>query len=431
MRRTAARHFPVLLALGIAHVLGASASARALAQRADALTDGERAFLKTLALARARADLCEEVARLPLGPELTVANWAAQSIDGDRGLRGWLRAQPEHGVPRTYSDATCDVDVRLLPDDLATQLVALIRQAPAKQNPLMTAEEITKAGSAWPILWSTGTAALHEKAATAKPRGWEDVSPAGIELAQQAASADALHALLAEAGRLKVTSARRLHEFLDSDRRVFQATYEAVQGAATIGVELAADQVAVAWARVSTTELIRILTEVHRTHYRGELFHAPDFDEMALSAQQAELSAEGRATPPERYRERQPPEPVDLHAPSWSARKLTATGCCDAVEGGEAPYETRVELARVDALRELRNEAEALTVGGNLTVGQMLANRRELREDFDAFLSGARVTGCSWIEPDGTLYVPVEVPLTRLWKIVRRGLEGTGAGAPP
>ena len=388
----------------------------ARAQPAPPVSATDRVFLERLALARARTTLYEQIARLPLSSELTVGDWAAREIARQRDLRLWVRTRPRSGDARVYFDASCDVDVRVAPGELA----ALLGEA-----------DVSSAARDWPVLWSTGTASLTEKTSSRKPLGWEDVSARGIQFARRAAAADAVYALLERAGRLRVTAAHRLRAFLESDHEVFEAVYAAVERTAEIVVENAPDQVAAAQAKIGMTELIRILTDVHQTHYRGDLFHAPDFREMTLNTKSSELRATGLAVPPNRYRQLPPHELTEFDAPPWANATLSTDGHHQPVDGEELAREERIERARLDGMTELRTKIEALTVHGGVAVAQVLGSRRQLEDDFAVFLSGARVVDEPRGQPGDTLTVDVTLPLERLWKIVRRGMERIEVGPLP
>jgi hypothetical protein len=280
------------------------------------------------------------------------------------------------------------------------------------------------------VLWSTGSAALTEKVRSRKPVGWQEISFEGVQVTQRAAAADAVHALLEQAGRLEVKPTRRLREFLESNEEVFQAVYSDVRDVATVVIENAPDQVTVAQARIGMTELTRILTNVCQKHYRDDEFHASDFREMALNTQQAELRATGIATPPERHRQRAAYELIELDTPPWASTMLSATGRYDPPDGEDFARDVRLQLARFDGMNELRKKVEALVVKDGVTVEQLLAYRRELKDDVVIFLSGARVVGQPRIEPDERLEVRVELPLERLWLIIRRGMERVEVDPP-
>lgn len=416
------------LILGL--TLGLCSANSARAQTAAPVSPTDRSFLERLALARARANLYDRIALLPLTADLTVGDWAARDITRRRELRLWVRACPRLGNARVYSDAVCDVDVRVVPNELAARLVEMLGQQSPEQSRPPTAHDIMKAARQWPILWGTGTAMLIEKTRSRKPIGWENISVEGIQLARRGAAADSIHALLEQAGRLKVTPAYQLREFFESDDDVFEAVYEAVRDAAAIIIENAPDQVAVAQARLSMTELIRILTNVHQKHYRGDMFHAPDFREMALNAKQAVLRATGLAAPPIRYRRSPPYELIELDTPPWAKTTLAAAGRYEPIDGRELSREDRVERARYDGMNELRKKVEALIVKDGVTVERLLGYRRYLKDDVVIFLGGARVVGKPHILTDGTLTVRVELPLERLWLLIRRGMERVEVDPP-
>ncbi|MCH9009781.1 MAG: hypothetical protein IIC21_04050 [Chloroflexi bacterium] len=68
------------------------------------------------------------------------------------------------------------------------------------------------------------------------PLGWEDVTSEGRQLARSAAAADALHALLREAGRLTLTNIRRVSEFLATSDGVRNALLAALERDAVKGI---------------------------------------------------------------------------------------------------------------------------------------------------------------------------------------------------
>jgi len=418
------------LALGLTLGLWAANSARA--QIAGAMAPSDRSFLERLALARARTDLHGQVVRLTLADDLTIGDWAARNITRQRELRLWVRTRtrPRTGNARLYSDATGDVDVRVAPDDLSARLVEILGQHPPDQSRPLTADDITSAAHQWPVLWSTGSAALTEKTPAHAPLGWEDISSEGVRLARQAAIADSIHTLLEQAGRLKLTPAYRLHEFFESDQNVFKAVYEAVRDTADVLVENAPDQVAVAQAQLGMTELIRILTTVHQGHYQGDLFHAPDFREMALNTRQSRLRATGLATPPNCCRRHRPYRLTSLSTPPWVKTMVNATGRHEPADGPELTRAERIERARSDGMNLLRKKVEALIVKNDLTVERLLDDRRDLKDDVVIFLGGARVVGKPRTLPDGSLTIGVELPLERLWLIVSRGMERTEVELP-
>jgi hypothetical protein len=412
----------VSVAARAAALLLATAASGGAAASADELAADDRAFVEKLATARARSRLLALVQDLPLTADLTVGGWVARDLATDRALRLWIRTLPPSSAPRVYGDATCDADVTVPPAALRDKLLALAAQA-AGETSQPAGPDFRAAARTWPVLWASATAALNERSTTRKPSGWEDIAIEGVETARRAAATDALHALLDEAGRMKVTAARRLSEFLDSSPQLRQHVLSQLQEVVRTTVEAQLDQVVTAEARVSVGDLVRILTEACRSHYRGELFQPADFREMALRVQRDELTAAGLAIPPEKYHTRTRLEPLDRDAPQWAQQSLTESGRCPPAADASAADETaRLEYARIAAIERLRPRVEALIVQQDVNVAQFLGFHPELKDDVVLFLSGARLSGRPRTT-GGAIEVDIELPLRRLWQIVRRGMQ--------
>ena len=392
------------------------------------LSAEDRGCLERLGLAKARSDLLTQVYTLPLGDSLTVGTWAARDLSRDRTLRLWIRSQPRWQDARIYGDQTCDVDVRLDPAALRSQMEKL-REAPDDEKPL-SAADLRRAAQKWPTVWGTGMAALAERPRSRKPDGWEDVMQEGIEVARRAAEADARHALLDRAGEMPVTNARQLREFLTSSDAVRNAMLRAFDRSAAVIVEFELDQVAVAEARIGIVKLIRILTDVHRQYYRGELFHAADFRDMALHTSGEFISAKGLAVPPSHLVLHARYQPIELDAPDWVTTTLTAVGRYEPDDEIPLAADAQPEAARLDGINRLRQQAEALVIQKEVTVETFLGYHDELKDDVIIFLSGARTAGPPRKGEDGSVEVPVELPLRRLWMIVRRGMRAIEIEVP-
>jgi hypothetical protein len=400
-----------------------SAPARAQPGSAPAISSEDRARVERIALARARGELSRQVLDLPIRPGLTVGHWVSRDSGLDRALRLWLRARPAHGSARSYSDGTCEVDVRLEPQELHKLLVRLLGDFRPSGGEPVTERDLEHAARSWTTLWAAGSASIAERGRTNKPHGWEDVTLEGIELARRAAAADASRALLEVAGALKVTTARRLREFLESSPEVRTAVEEAVARAARLRIECALDQVAVAEASLRVGELIRILTDVHQKHYRGDVFEPADFREMALLADRDQIEATGLAAPPRRELMRGGYALIEYDAPAWVEQSLEAAGRFRP-DGGELPQAAvRIEMARFEAVDRLRQQVEALVIQEGVTVSQLLGYHPWLKDDVVTFLGGARMVAAPATQADGSVEVRMQVRLRRLWEIVRRGMN--------
>ncbi len=423
---------PAIVILLLLHLSAFDALAQTQAASpaaSETLSTEERAALERVALASARADLAQAVADLPLGPGQTLGMWAARDVARARTLRMWLRSLPRSGAARFYSDGTCEVEVRLAADELCKQIAELQARPASGEEPLADSTLRAAAGQ-WNLIWGYGLASAADRVRGSKPLGWEDVAPEGIELARQAALADAIEALLEQAGACRVTNARRASEFLSSGEGLREAVRGELAKVTQVRVELAPDQVALAEARVPMKELIRVLAEVHRTRYQGDLFHAADFREMALLNDAPELRANGLATPPARYLLRGGYRLLELDAPAWATQTLRAVGRFRPEPDATPDDARKLEMARLDGMNALRLQVEALVIQGETTVDQLLGYRRELKDDVATVLSGARAAGAARRLAGGVLELDVELPLSRLWRVLRRGIPATEVDPP-
>jgi hypothetical protein len=89
-------------------------------------TAAQRKTLELLALGKARTEALQRIRALPLTREAGVGDWVTGSVELDRALRLWVRNRPAEGQLRQYSDAVCEVDVAISPDDLRDQLLRLL-----------------------------------------------------------------------------------------------------------------------------------------------------------------------------------------------------------------------------------------------------------------------------------------------------------------
>jgi hypothetical protein len=420
---------------GCAVLLLLAAALPAAGADGRSLAPADYALLERLATARARMALLEQVGALPLDEDLTVAAWAQRTRRRARGLHLWIRTLPRYGEVQVYSDGTADVAVRLEPGGLRGALERLQSECPGI-GVALDARALRRAEARWPVLWSTGTARLSDRPSARKPIGWENVTFDGMEHARRAAEADALLALLARIGDLALPDGRKLGAFLEADDGVRSAVAEALEQSAAVTVSFAPDRVAVGEARIGTRALLRLLIDVHGRLRAGDAFHAADFRAMALAADAEELSATGLAAPAESAIVRPQYVPLELDVPAWAGEALRAVGVHETSATEASPSAELIGLARLDGIDRLRRQVEALVLQHDVTVAEFLGTHEELKDDVIIFLSGARLAGLAQTPAAGVVTVPVELPLERLWRILRRGMEVVealpeAAGAQP
>jgi len=161
---------------------------------------------------------------------------------------------------------------------------------------------------------------------------------------------------------------------------------------------------------------------VHQEQYQGEDFAAADFREMVLLASRDRLTGTGLAPPPERYVLRNRYGWIEYDTPAWAGETRSATGRFHLEEGESPELSDQYEAARLDAIDQLRRLIEPLPVSPDISVRELLGYRQDLKDDVVLFLSGARVVRRQKL-PTGGVQVEVELPLRRLWEIVRRGMK--------
>jgi hypothetical protein len=394
-----------------------------IAQSPAALTADEQKILPQIALGRARAELFDQVRGLSITDSFTVSTWLTRDIELDRALRLWVRTRPQHGKPRAYSDAVCEVDVRLEAGELGGQLVKLAGDYPDTLPAGVDGPRLKAVARGWPLLWATGRATPSKRVRPGQPVGWEDVTADGLAMAGAAATADAQRAVMEQVARLKISRTRRLRDFLDTTAEVRDAVAAEIQRALNVKVEYEADQVAVAEARLPIRELLRSLTRVHQEHFHGEDFAVADFREMVLLAGQDELLGTGLATPPASSMLVAAYAPIEHNAPDWATSALTAVGRHEPAEGETADEATRREAARLDGIERLSRQVDKLVIQKNVTVAEFGGYYQDLKDDIVLFLSGTRVTATPPAGTDGVVEAKVELPLRRLWEIVRRRMK--------
>lgn len=403
-------------------VLFAAAACTAAAVGAPPASQAERTALEQVALARARTTLLAQVNPLPLGSG-TVGDWLREDADLDRAVRLWARNCSRHGRFRWYSDGVCEADVRVTGEELREALRPLIGQySGAAERRGVDEARLDAAARAWPVLWASGTSGREGPLRSANPAGWEDVTRDGVELARAAATADATYALLDELGRLKVSNARRLRDFLDSSEAVRNTVLSGLPRAATVRVRFEPDQVAVAEASITMRSLLVILTDACERHPEASDYQAADFREMALLAERETVSARGLAAPPREEALRSRYRLIEYDAPEWAATLARVTGRAD-VTLADAADEVRIEAARLDGIDRLRRAIDALELRPGVTIRSVLGYHADLKDDVAVLLAGARVTSGALRMPDGSLEVRVELPLRRLWEVMRRVME--------
>lgn len=403
---------------------GPLALLHAQASKPATLTPEDRSYLEKAALGAARTALYDHVRGLTIDTSLTVGAWSGREVERDRALRKWIREMPNAGATRYYSDGTAEADLHFEPAELVDLLRGLARGTSSLgDGGADEAGKIAAGARDWKPQWFTGASSLAERGGPDKPPGWEDISFEGIQVVRRAARADAIRELVEVVGRLNITNARKLSEFVDAAPAIESALVAGLDRDATVTVEMAQDQVALATATIASNGLLRILNRIFQEQGASSGFSAEDFREMAVITQDQELRASGMASPPPKYRLAPAYRTIELDYPAWVDQTLRATGRFEPQEERPPDERARIGAARIDAIDQLRRQVELLPVLQEVTVEELLARRPELKDDVIVFLTGARQVGAPERLPDDGVAVQCELPLRKLWHILRRGIR--------
>lgn len=380
--------------------------------------------LQRLARAVAHAELVQQVRRLPISANATVGDCMARDVDLDRALRLWIRQHIQPGRTRLYSDAVCEADVQLDPDGLLRQLTNIISEQGHSTAELgVSTASLRQAAQRWPVLWATGAASPDLQWRADHPPGWENVTRQGVEAARRAALGDALATLRRDINRLFLGRDRRVADFLAFNARVEEFVDNRLRRAIDSTVNCEPDRTAVARATISVRELMRILSDAHERHARGSDFALADFRRMVLDAPDDTLSGTGLATPAPDALLQTKYTPVEYNAPSWAGRTLRATGQYDPDDEENLPADVRIELARLDGVNAVRAQVMDLVIQRDVTIAEFLGYYQNLKPDVALLLSATRPAGTPTLSKEGTVSLPVALPLRRLWEIVRREMK--------
>lgn len=385
------------------------------------LTPQERRALEQLALADARTTLQQAIEALPVMGDVHVGDWTAASWDRTRALRVWIRSQVRHGSARFYSDGVCEVDVHVAPTALSKTLSRWVEDAAlAEASPRLSTSQVRSAARRWLDVWGTGRASRTTLTRSRKPLGWQRVTHEGIELARRNAAQDAIAALMLEAGRLPLSDTEQLADFFASSDAVRAAVRAGLDQRASIDVEYDADPAATAVAEIDLRELLAVLTEVHQRLYRGSDVAVADFRALVMRVDAERLTAMGLADPPTGSVLALPERGPGVAPPSWSATTLRENGHFQPPPAEEIAERAQRVAARLDAIDALSQRVAGLSLSERVTVAEFLAYHQELKSDVVLFLSSARVV--RFVAATETLpaTAAVELPLQRLWEILRR-----------
>ncbi len=374
------------------------------------LADDLAAPAERLALARAHTALVEVVLALPIDGRESLRHWAADDWSREAALRAWLWQRPRFGPLRRFSTGEVAADLRVDVSDLTGLLSAL--QPDAR----------FVVGADRQAVWTTGRGNVTETLPP-HPPGWENVAPADLALARQAATAAAWERVLTRAETLAYQPGMTLRAAL-TDPAFRAALRRHVPTLGSAETELLDCQVVAATASISPAQFVQALQQTEQAISKD----APrDFRGLLLArGVQRALQATARATPPRTTAA--PDSAASAPAPAWAGRVLrVAVEVPDQPEVFRRPERIMAAL-RVAADPVLMEKVQRLGLPGGGSVADLLADNDTLRADLRTCISGGRVRDLAQITRAGdagdagesatSVTGNVELVLDTVWRLV-------------
>ncbi len=377
---------------------------------------------ESLAFSRARNGLAKGLWQFPLGAGETLGTRLAADPRFAARFDEWIAGLPRFRALRVYSDGSCELDLRVR----RAECVRWLRRqrvdvADSAGNPRGGRDSLA---AGWlDAEWGAGTAWSGEAMPTDQPDGWQDVSTTGLELAQRAATADALHMLREQAGALRVGTARTLRDWIPLGGDSDSAFLSALAQRATLRSAARLGPVATADASLALAELERLLFAFAEQLPPGEAQEAIDPRELVLLNRGIVLRGHGWAPPPRSYcRGAVRPEPsersVRLRASDAELASLLSVELAPPAAGPGLSELDGLELTRRLGAVLLRERVLSLWIGPGATVRDAANDCPTILADLEVWQQAARISPADGSTPSMRVRVSLSDARDRLASIL-------------
>lgn len=332
----------------------------------------------------------------------SVTSGAAGAI-GAAGRSGEPAAVPPGGV-----EVTASIRTRRL-HEMLQQLAA--------GNPLLDAKRLTLPPSAGTELTGTGRAWPDANPRGVQP-GWRHCSLRQMELAEDAAAADARRNLMLQIAMLRAGESRTVGQIFvlyGSMRKEVARRVEALQPEPAVWEPTGVCRRRLALTSAQVREMLRAAA---RSAAAGQ---EPDANLQAVETAGEDISVQGYAVaPPMEQVVRVSTRPAGPVRPTWTGRVLTAQGVAraQAPEAGKAPADMAARAARIEALRQLWLELERLPMSSGESLGAFLQRQPSRAELMAAIEKHIVPTGKPKLDADGSIAVTLTVRLEDVWSVL-------------
>lgn len=394
-----------------------------------------RAFAERAAHAQAVRQLTSRIFTLPITAGETLADRVGDQAQMDAELRFLIASARRVGPGRHFSDRTCEVDVQLAADDLARQVERLAREYLQDPPTHLSAEAIRQAAGEHYLY---GTGCVDEPRPDQLedlrnlPAGCEGLLPNGPALARQAAELDAFYRLGRNLARLVGDPSQPRGEYLRRAEKFADLLMAEPAGITIDQVTFHPGAICTLRVSVPVERLEQILRQAGKELDRRIL--QDWLEQLRGSTQGRPMEATGYGVPPASAWQIPRQLWVDVDPPPWVGRTLGVAASVHLPQVERAasdPQAVAAAAARVEGIRQLAQQVDALALSDGVKVAAFLARHEDLARDVAMFLSSTRALAPASYDPaTATASVRLALPLQRLWRILKTRMVPIEVGPP-
>lgn len=268
------------------------------------------------------------------------------------------------------------------------------------------------------------------------PAGWADVNPSGFKAAQRAAELDAGEHLVRMIGQLKTERSRAVADLLAAEPILANGLRQSFDGVKVTLPEWLPEQVCRVHAEVTVRAAVDRLRQLRAQPNSKSDATEAEIESIARLAGIDRLRAVGYGLPPTSAIRRPRLAAVDVDEPEWAGRSLRVSSSGTMPKGGQPSEDRAVEIAtqdaRIAAQLKLAEQIDVLQLPGGASAASVLDAHEELAEDILKLLSAAQVVEGPTIDrKNRRVTLTLELPLRRLWLILRQAMTSVEATTQP
>lgn len=401
---------------------------------------------RLLAMRAAQADalrkLAEQVYGLRVDAQTTVRDFVAESDTIKTEVMAFLRGARQVGEPRWYADGACDVDYEMTLQTVITNLKRIadgyVKKDKFKGDYFEQITQHTKltrivvTGSGAPrsdveigeVTDGLATGAWRTSATRKIPLGWENVTAQGRLMAGRAARVDALRRIAERVYGVLVTSATEVKDFVAEEDFIRTFTSAKIVGAKETDQRFMSDGIAEVDIELTLETLVTTTKTVMDGYVKNDKFTGDYFRQVFQSAKITVIKETGRGVPASRFIRGSTTSVGVDEPPVWAGQVLRATGSAAVDPAMLAENQAQAWLnaeraAFLDATRKIAEEVNGIRINATTLVKDFVAQHDAIQSDMRTFLQAPRTVAKRRLD-DGTAEVDVELPLERLWLIIKR-----------